>query len=100
MDGTRPRCVLRRGLRGPEEPSLELLAMGSVIHPVAGSGDPLAGRYCGGMPDDRDQVAVAPRLYPDDTKPVLGVLIGDPLNQPRQHLSIGWNRLRLHMPGT
>ena len=36
------------------------------------------------------------RLDPQNTKPVLGVLIGDPLDQPRQHLSIGWIRLRLH----
>ena len=39
---------------------------------------------------------MAPRFDPNDTKAVLGVLIGDGLDQPRQHLSIGWMGLRLH----
>ena len=48
------------------------------------------------MPHYGDEVAVAPRLDPDDTKAVLGVLVGDALDQSRQHLSIGWMGLRLH----
>jgi hypothetical protein len=48
------------------------------------------------MPHYGDQVAVAPRLDPDDTKAVLGILVRDALDQPRQHLSIGWMGLRLH----
>jgi len=39
---------------------------------------------------------VAPRLDPNDAKAVLGVLIGDALDQPRQYLSIGWMGLRFH----
>jgi hypothetical protein len=54
--------------------------MGAVVHPVAGCGDPLAGRYCGGVPNHGDEVAMAPRLDPNDTKAVLGVLIGDALD--------------------
>jgi hypothetical protein len=52
--------------------------------------------YCGGMPHYGDELAVAPRLDPNDAKAVLGVLVGDALDQPRQHLSIGWMGLRLH----
>ena len=70
--------------------------MGAVVDPVPGCGDPFAGRYCGGMSHDGDEVAVAPCLDPNDTKAVLGVLIGDALDQSRQHLSIGWMGLRLH----
>jgi ATP-dependent exoDNAse (exonuclease V) alpha subunit len=46
--------------------------------------------------DRLDEVAVAPCLDPNDTEAVLGVLVGDPLDQPSQHLSIGWMGLRLH----
>ena len=38
----------------------------------------------------------APLSEPNDAKAVLGVLVGDPLDQPRQQLSIGWTGLRLH----
>ena len=48
------------------------------------------------MPHYGDEVAVAPRLDPNDTKAVLDVLVGDALDQPRQHFSIGWMGLRLH----
>src|SRR5580704_11419674 len=89
----------RRRLRGLEEPGPELLAMGTIVHPVAGGGDPLASRYGGGVPHHGDQVAVAPGFDPNDTKAVVGVLVRDPLDQPRQHLSIGWIGLRLHFDG-
>jgi hypothetical protein len=48
------------------------------------------------VPHYGDQVAVASCLDPDDAKSVLGILIGDALDQPRQNLSIGWIGLRLH----
>ena len=54
------------------------------------------GRYCGGVPHYGDGVAVAPRLDPNDAKAVLVILIGDPLDQPRQHLSIGRMGRRFH----
>src|SRR5258707_10900980 len=72
----------RSGRGGLEEPGLELLAVGAVVHPVTGGGDPLANRDCGGMANHGDQLAVATRLDPDDTKPVLGILVSDALNQP------------------
>ena len=39
---------------------------------------------------------MAPRLDPNDAKAVLGVLVGDAFDQPRQNFSIGWMGLRLH----
>ena len=48
------------------------------------------------MADDGDEVAVTARLHPDDAEAVLGVLVGDPLNQPSEHLPIGWLWLRPH----
>ena len=51
------------------------------------------------MANHSNQIAVAPRLDPDDTESVLGVLVGDAFDQPRQHLSIGWIGLRLHNAG-
>jgi hypothetical protein len=48
------------------------------------------------MPHYGNELAVAPRLDPNDTKTVFGVLIGDPIDQSRQHLSIGRMGLRLH----
>jgi hypothetical protein len=47
------------------------------------------------VPHYGDEVAVAPRLDPNNTKAVLGVLVGAALDQPRQYLSIGWLGLRL-----
>src|ERR1700722_8168071 len=86
----------RCGLRGLEKPGPELLAMGTVVDPVPRCGDPLAGRYCRGVTHHGDEVALAPRLDPNDTKAVFGVLVCDALDQPRQYLSIGWLGLRLH----
>ena len=89
----------RGGLRGLEKSGPELLTMGAVVDPVPRCGDPLAGRYNGGVPHHGDEVAVAPRLDPNDTKAVLGVLVADALDQPRQHLSIGWMGCGFMVPG-
>jgi hypothetical protein len=84
----------RCGGRSLEEPGLELLPMGSIIRPVAGSRNPLAGGDHCGVADDGDEIAVAARFDPNDAKSVVGILVGDALNQPGQHLPIG---LRLHL---
>ena len=82
--------------RGLEEPGLELLTMSAVIRPVTRGRDPLTGGNDGGMANDRDEIAVTTRLHPDNAKAVLGVLVGDALNQPSKHLPVGWLWLRLH----
>jgi hypothetical protein len=48
------------------------------------------------MANDCDEIAVTPRLHPDNAEAVLGVLVGDALNQPRERLPVGWLWLRLH----
>jgi hypothetical protein len=48
------------------------------------------------MPHYGDEVTVAPRLDPNDTKAVLGILVGDAFDQPGKHLSLGRMGLRLH----
>ena len=82
--------------RGAQEPRLELLAMGAVVDPVARRGDPLAGGDRRGVADDRDQIAMAARLDPQNAEAVLGVVEGDPLDQAGQHFLGRWFRLRLH----
>ncbi len=88
----------RSGHGGPEEPSLELLTVGAVVHPVAGSRNPLAGGNHGGVADHGDQITVASRLDSDYAEAVVGVLVGDALDQPGEHLPIRWLWLRLHDP--
>jgi hypothetical protein len=75
---------------------LELPAMGAVVRPVAGGRNPLAGGNYGGMTNDGDQFSMTTRLDPDDAKSVVGILVGDALNQPGKDLTIGWFRLCLH----
>jgi hypothetical protein len=60
--------------------------MDAIVHPVTRRSDAFAGRDDRGMPNDRDQIAVATRLDPDDAKAVLGVLISDALDQPGEDL--------------
>ena len=86
----------RSGGGGLEEARLKLLTVGAVIGPVAGSRDPLAGADHSGVANNGDEIAVPPRLDPNDAKTVVGILVGDALNQPGQHLSLRWLRFRLH----
>jgi hypothetical protein len=46
--------------------------------------------------NDGDEIAVATRLDPNDAKTIVGILVGNALNQPGQDFPIGWLRLRLH----
>ena len=71
----------RVGRIGLEEPGFELLTMGTVVDPVAGRGNPLAGRDRGGMANQGDRLASATGLDPQHAKAILGVLVGDPLDQ-------------------
>ncbi len=81
---------------GFEEPGFELLTVGAVVDPVAARCDPLAGRDRRSMADQGDQLAVATGLDPDDAKAILGVLVGDALDQSGERLVIGWRGLALH----
>ena len=56
------------GVRGLQEPGLELLAMGAVVDPFSRCRDPLAGRNSCGMPDHGDEVAVARAPWPAKRK--------------------------------
>jgi hypothetical protein len=78
-----------------KEAGLELLAMGAVVRPVAGGRNPLASGDHGGVANDGDEIAVTTCLDPNDAKAVVGILIGDALNQSGQHFPIEWLRLRL-----
>jgi len=71
--------------------------MGAVIDPFARCGDPLAGRDHWGMPDQRDQFAVAACLDPQNTETVLLIVVGDALGEARQHFLGRWLRPRLHV---
>jgi hypothetical protein len=86
----------RSGGRGLEEPGLELLAMGAIVCPIACGRNPLAGGNHGGVANNGDEIAMPPRLDPNDAKAVVGILVGDAFNQPSQQLPIGWLRLHLH----
>jgi hypothetical protein len=60
-----------RRCRGAHEARLELLAMGSVVDPVARRCDPLAGGDHRGVADEGDQFAVAARLWQPDSGVIL-----------------------------
>jgi hypothetical protein len=69
----------RSGGGGLEEPRLKLLAMGAVVRPFTGGRNPLAGGDHGGVANDGDEIAVASRVDPNDTKTVVGILVCDAL---------------------
>ena len=72
--------------RAAQKAGLELLAMGAVVDPFARRGDPLAGGDRGGVPDGGHQVAVPARLDAQNAEAVLGIVVGDALDETRQHL--------------
>jgi hypothetical protein len=57
---------------------------------------PLARIDKGNVKNLRLAYAVTSRLHPDDAEAALGVLVGDALNQPSEHLPVGWLWLRPH----
>ena len=81
--------ALDRRRRGrADETRLELLAVGAVIDPLAGGGDPFPRRHHGGVADHGDQVAMPPRPGPQHAEAVLGIVEGDALDQPGQDLPV------------
>ena len=67
-------------------PRLELLTVRAVVDPVARRGNPLAGRNGCGVPNDRHDVPMAPRLSAQDAEAIFGIVIGHALNEARQNL--------------
>ena len=67
-----------------QKAGLELLAMGAVVDPFARGGNPLAGGNRGSMPDGGQQVAVPACLDAQNAEAVLGIVVGDPLDETRQ----------------
>ena len=66
---------------GAHEARLELLAMDMVVDPFAGCGDPLTSRNGRGMSDDRYQVAVTPRLDPENAETVVVIMESNSLDE-------------------
>ena len=85
----------RRRRRGAHETGPELLAMGAVVDPLAGCGDPFAGGDDGSVSDDGHQFAVPARLDANDAEAVLGVVVSDALDEARQNFLGRWLRLCL-----
>ena len=83
--------------RGAQEPRLELLAVGAVVDPFARGGDPLAGGNGCGMADHGHQIAMPARLGAQNAEAVLGIVVGDALDEAGQHFLGRWFRLRLHI---
>jgi hypothetical protein len=65
--------------------ALELLTVCAVVYPVARRGNPLACTNRCGVPNDRHDVAMAPRLGAQDAESVLRIVVGDALNEARQN---------------
>ena len=80
--------VVRGRLGRPQEPRPELRAVRPVVHPLAGRGDPLAGRDCRRVADHRHQPGLAARLHAQNGEAVVGVVEGDALDEPRHHLAL------------
>jgi hypothetical protein len=79
-------AVGRSGGRAAQKAGLELLAMSTVVDPFARGGDPLAGGDRGGMPDGGHQVTMSARLDAQNAEAVLGIVVGDSLDETREHL--------------
>jgi hypothetical protein len=48
------------------------------------------------MADNGHDITKTARLGPQNAKAILDIMVRDALDQPRQHLFIGWIGLRLH----
>src|SRR5260370_2990833 len=71
--------------------------MGVVVDPFARCRNPLACRDSGGVADDRDQIAMATGLCPQNAEAVLAIMEGDTLDQARQYFLGRWFLLWPHL---
>jgi hypothetical protein len=82
-------------------PSIELGAVncwpwGAIVNPLTCRGDPLTSGDHRRVADDGDKVPVSACLYAQHAEAVLDIVVGDPLDDPSQHLLSGLIRLNLH----
>src|SRR6266478_3707930 len=71
--------------------------MGVVVDPFARCRNPLAWRDSGGVADDRDQIAMATGLCPQNAEAVLAIVEGDTLDKARQYFLGRWFLLWPHL---
>src|SRR5450755_4400438 len=74
--------------------------MGVVVDPFAGCRNPLACRASGGVGEDRDQIAMATVLCPQNAEARLAIMEGDTLDKARQYFLGRWFLLRPHLCAT
>src|SRR5215468_3322096 len=82
---------------GGEEPRLELLAVGAIVDPFAGGRDPLAGGNGCDMANHGHDVTMPARPGAQNTKTILGVVVGYSLDEAREHFLGRRFRLRPHV---
>jgi hypothetical protein len=75
--------------RRAQKAGFELLAMGAVVDPFAPCRDPRACNGCG-MADYGHDVTMPARLGSQNAKAVLGVVVGDALDEAGQHFLGRW----------
>src|SRR6185312_13332618 len=67
-----------------------------VVDPFARCRNPLACRDSGGVADDRDQIAMATGLCPQNAEAILAIMEGDTLDKARQYFLGRWFLLWPH----
>src|SRR5271163_3537145 len=71
--------------------------MGVVVDPFARCRNPLTCRDSSGVADDRDQIAMATGLCPQNAEAVLAIMEGDTLDKGRQYFLGRWFLLWPHL---
>src|ERR1700676_551324 len=71
--------------------------MGVVVDPFDRCRNPLACGDSGGVADDRDQIAMATGLCPQNAESVLAIVEGDTLDKARQDFLGRWFLLWPHL---
>ena len=66
----------------------ELQAVGAIVQPDTGRRDPFSRGDHRGMTDGGHQIPVPPRLHPQHTKPVLGIVEGDPFYKAGENFGL------------
>ena len=66
---------------------------------VAGGSDPLAGGNGCGMANDSHDITMSARLGPKNAEAVLGIVVGDALDEASQHFLARWFCLWLRVDG-